>query len=306
MPVQKTKFIWLDGEWKDWDSANVHVLTHALHYGTGVFEGIRTYETPKGASIFRLREHVSRLYGSAKILRMEPKWPLNDFTDVCKEAVKKNGLKNCYLRPMIYRGYGDMGVNPFGAPVSAFVAVWPWAAYLGDDGLKNGIKVITSSFTRHFVNSVMTKAKITGAYINAVFAKMEAHEQGFVEAIMLDQNGQVCEGTGENIFVVKEGVIKTVPLSSSILGGITRDTAIKISKDLGYNLVEETLTRDELYLADEVFFTGTAAEVTPVVEIDRRKIAEGRPGPITKAVQSRFFDIVQGRDSKYEKWLTIV
>ncbi|MBI5355003.1 MAG: branched-chain amino acid transaminase [Candidatus Aenigmarchaeota archaeon] len=306
MPLQKTKFIWMDGEWKDWDNAKVHVLTHALHYGTGVFEGIRCYDTVKGPAIFRLKEHISRLYNSAKILRMEPKWTVMEFMEACKEGVRKNGLKACYLRPVIYRGYGEMGVNPFGSPVSAFIAIWPWAAYLGDDGLKNGIKVITSSFTRHFVNSVMTKAKITGAYINAVLAKMEAHEQGFVEAIMLDINGEVCEGTGENIFVVKDGEIKTVPLSSSILGGVTRDTVIRLARDLGYTLKEETITRDELYIADEVFFTGTAAEVTPVVEIDRRKIADGKVGQVTKNIQSKFFDIVNAGDSRYDKWLTHV
>src|SRR3989344_1781870 len=303
--VEKADKIWMDGKFVDWDKANVHVLSHALHYGSAVFEGIKCYEAGKGSAIFRLKEHVDRLYDSAQIFGIKIPFSKEEFTKAIKDTVKLNKLKSCYIRPIVFLGYGPLGLNPVQSPVNCAIAVWKWGAYLGEEGLAKGIRLKTSSFTRHHVNVNMTKAKISGNYANSVMAKREAILQGFDEAMMLDTQGYVSECTGENIFVIKNGVIKTTPLGS-ILPGITRASIIRIAKDLGYEIIEQPFAKDEVYVADECFLTGTAAEVTPVREIDNRTIGEGKPGRITKQLQEKFLNIVRGKEKKYEKWLTYI
>lgn len=293
----------MDGKLVDWDKAQVHVLTHTLHYGLGMFEGIRCYKTDKGSAVFRLDEHVDRLFASAHIFKVEIPYSRAEIRDAIIKTVKVNKLKECYIRPLVYIGYGAMGLYPKGNPISVAIAAWPWGAYLGDEGIDKGIRIQVSSFTRHHVNSSMTRAKVCGYYVNSQIAKKEAIAGGFDEALLLDPEGYVSEGSGENIFIVRNGQIKTTPLTT-ILEGITRDSIMKIARDNKIPVVEERFTRDEIYIADEAFFTGTAAEVTPIREIDNRKIGTGSRGRITKKLQSVFFDVVKGKNKKYEAWLT--
>lgn len=296
-------FIWMDGKFVKWQDAKVHVLTHTLHYGLGVFEGIRCYEGVDGNSyIFRLKEHIDRLYDSAHICEIKIPFKKEEVIKATKECLKKNKLKEGYIRPIVFIGDGPMGLYVEDYPVRIAIACWAWGAYLGEEGLKKGIRAKVSSFTRHHPNVMMTKAKVSGNYVNSILAKKEAKHAGYDEAIMLDPEGYVSEASGENIFIVKNKRLKTTPLTT-ILPGITRDSIIQIAKEHGYEVVEERFTRDELYLADEVFFTGTAAEVTPVREVDDRTIGEGKPGPITLKIQKMFFDIVKGKSKKHREWL---
>ena len=300
------KRIWLDGRFVDWSEAKVHVLTHTLHYGLGVFEGIRCYRTADGRSaVFRLGDHVRRLFDSAHINLMEIPFTAQQIEEVCLETLRQNHLAEGYLRPLAFIGDGEMGLNPGGNPVRVAVIAWPWGKYLGEEGLEHGIRARVSSFSRHFVNAKMTKGKTCGDYVNSILAKREALLDGYDEAILLDASGLVAEASGENLFVVRDGEIKTPPLAN-VLEGITRASVIKLARDKGMTVHEAPITRDELYVADEIFLTGTAAEVTPVREIDHRPIGPGRRGPITKTLQDAFFDVVAGRDRKYERWLTAV
>ncbi len=300
--ILKTKKIWMDGKFVYWDKANVHILTHTLHYGLGVFEGIRCYETRSGPVIFRINEHIERLFNSAHIFLMDIPYSIEKIKVAVIETVRVNKIKECYIRPIAYIGYGAMGLYPKGNPINVAIAVWPWGTYLGDKGLKNGIRVKISSFIRNHVNSNMSRGKVCGYYINSQLAKKEAISCGYDEALLLDTEGYVSEGSGENIFIVRNGILKTTPLTS-ILEGVTRDSIIEIAHDEGIEVREKRFTRDELYIADEAFFTGTAAEVTPIREVDGRKIGTGKPGNITKRLQSIFFDIVRGRNKNYESWL---
>ena len=303
--IPKTEKIWMDGKFVDWDKATIHVLTHTLHYGLGVFEGIRCYETRSGPAIFRLDEHIDRLFSSAHIFLLDMPYTKKEIREAIIGTVKVNKIKECYIRPLVYIGYGAMGLYPKENPVNVSIAVWSWGAYLGDKGLREGIKVKTSSFIRNHVNANMTRGKVSGYYVNSQLAKKEAITCGYDEALLLDTEGYVSEGSGENIFMVRNGMLKTTPLTS-ILEGITRNSIMKIAADQKIRVVEERFTRDEMYIADEAFFTGTAAEVTPVRELDGRIIGTGRPGPITRKIQSVFFDIVKGKNKKYVSWLTKV
>ncbi|MCG2721299.1 MAG: branched-chain amino acid transaminase, partial [Thermodesulfovibrionales bacterium] len=278
---------------------------HTLHYGLGMFEGIRCYQTRQGPAIYRLDEHVARLFNSARIFLMDIPYTQSEIREAIIKTVRANRMKECYIRPLVYIGSGAMGLYPKGNPVSVSIAVWSWGAYLGDEGLKNGIKVKTSSFIRNHVNANMTRGKVCGYYVNSQLAKKEAISCGYDEALLLDTEGYVSEGSGENVFIVRNGVLKTTPLTS-ILEGITRDSIMEIAKDEGIDVREERFTRDELYIADEAFFTGTAAEVTPIRELDGRVIGQGKPGKVTRKLQTIFFDIVTGRNKKYKSWLTLV
>lgn len=304
MPIAEAKKIWLNGKLVDWHEAKVHVLTHALHYGSGVFEGIRCYSTAKGPAVFRLKDHIKRLFNSAKIYFMHINYSEEELCNAVKETIRANNLSACYIRPLVYRGYGEMGLNPLKCPVEVAIACWPWGTYLGEDALKNGIRAKISSIQRISCNACPPNAKTTGQYINSILAKIEAINSGYEEAIMLDSRGMVSEGTGENIFIVKNNVLYTPPLHASILPGITRDTIITIARDLKYDVLETDITRGMLYACDEAFVTGTAAEVTPIREIDG--ITIGKPGPITRKLQKTFFDIVKGKNRKYLKWLDFV
>jgi len=300
----KSKKIWLDGEMVPWEEAKVHVLTHALHYGTGYFEGIRCYSLKDGRSaVFRLDEHVRRFFDSGQILGFPLPCPAEKIKQAILDTIKVNGLKECYIRPLAFVGVGDMGLYAPENPIHVMIAAWPWGAYLGDEGIKNGIRAKISSYTRHHVNVMMTKSKVSGNYINSVLAKTEVKKAGYDEAIMLDTEGYVAEASGENIFIVRQRQVKTTPFTS-ILPGITRDSVLTIARDKGYEVREERFTRDELYTADEAFFTGTAAEVTPIREVDNRKIGSGCPGPVTLDLQQTFFGIIKGKDKKYAGWLT--
>ena len=304
--VDKAKKIWLDGKFIDWDDANVHLLTHTLHYGYGVFEGTRCYKLAKGASaIWRLDDHLERLYNSAKVLGIEIPFTVAAIRKASIEAIKVNGFDEGYLRHIVFMGDGAMGLFA-NNPIRVGIAVWKWGAYLGDEGLKNGIRAKISSYTRYQVNTAMTKAKACGYYINSILAKREAISLGYDEAIMLDVDGFISEASGENIFIARKGQIFTPPLCSCVLGGITRDTIITVARDKGYIVKEESFARDILYTADEVFFTGTAAEVTPVREVDGRKIGDGEPGPVTRDLQKAFFETVRGQNEKYSHWLVPV
>ena len=303
--LQETSKIWMDGTFVDWKDATVHVLTHTLHYGLGVFEGIRCYKTVDGPAVFRLAEHVERLYGSAHICGLKVPFPREEFAEAILETLRVNGMEAGYVRPLVYVGYGAMGVYPGRNPVRAAIAVWPCGAYLGDEGLEKGIRVRTSSYTRQHVNISMTKAKVCGNYTNSILGKVEAVGDGYDEALFLDATGHVAEGSGENIFVVRRGALSTTP-RSAILEGITRDAVMTIAADLGLAVREEFFTRDQLYAADEAFFTGTAAEITPIREVDRRSIGAGVRGPVTKAVQEAFFSAVRGENPRYRGWLTPV
>lgn len=299
----KADKIWMDGKLVAFEESKVHVLTHALHYGIGVFEGIRAYETADGRSaVFRLHEHIRRLHDSAHILLMEIPFQADQLEKACVEVMKANALRAGYIRPLAFFGTGSMGVGATN-PVQVIVAAWPWGAYLSEDGLKRGIRAKISSFSRMHVNVQMVRAKISGQYVNSFLATREATLAGYEEAILLDTDGYVAEGPGENIFIVKNGVLQTPPLSSAVLAGITRDSVLRIAKDLGIPAKEEKFTRDTLYLADEVFMSGTAAEVTPVREVDNRRIGKGEPGPVTKKVQETFFRAVRGEEPRYREWL---
>ena len=298
--------IWMDGQLVDWRDAKIHVLTHTLHYGCGVFEGVRAYKTEAGTAIFRLREHTERLFNSAKILRMQIPFSFEAVMQAQLEVIRANGLESGYIRPLVWLGSEKMGVSPKGAKVHVMVAAWPWGAYLGEDGLKRGIRVKTSSFTRHHVNITMCNAKAVSNYTNSILANLEATDDGYDEALLLDPQGFVSEGAGENIFVVREGKVYTPDLSAGALNGITRNVIFRICADLGITIVEKRITRDEVYIADEAFFTGTAAEVTPIRELDRVQIGAGQRGPVTEKIQNAFFDIVNGRNPKYAEWLTRV
>jgi branched-chain amino acid aminotransferase len=305
--VDKLQKIWVDGELVAWDDAKVHLLTHSFHYGVAAFEGIRAYKRADGKSyIFRLREHIDRLYDTAKLTLLKPEFSKEQISKACADILKANSLEEGYIRPLFYMGEGAMGIYAPNNPTKSTVLAWKWGAYLGEEALKSGIRAKISSFARHHVNISLAKAKMTGQYTNSVLAKREAKFGGYDEAIMLDSNGYVSEGTGENIFVVKKGVLHTPDLSSSILEGITRDTVIQLAKDLKLEVHECRITRDQLWLADEVFFTGTAAEITPVREVDNRPIGEGAVGPITKKIQTKFFDIARGSDNSHPEWLTPV
>jgi branched-chain amino acid aminotransferase len=303
--LEATEKIWMNGTFVKWDDAKVHILTHTLHYGTGVFEGIRCYKTDSGPAVFRLQEHVGRLFDSTHILQMEMPFTREAVADAIIETIRVNKIEACYIRPIAFLGYGAMGIYPKENPVQVSIAVWPWGSYLGEEGLKNGIRVKISSFNRPHVNATMVRSKTTANYANSLLAKREALKDGYDEAMLLDTDGYVAEGSGENVFIVRKGMIKTPPLTS-ILEGITRDAIMQLAAERGMRLVEERFTRDELYVADEAFFTGTAAEITPIREVDNRRIGEGKPGPVTKELQSAFFDIVHGRDSRHADWLTYV
>ena len=298
--------IWLDGQLVDWRDAKIHVLTHTLHYGCGAFEGVRAYETAAGPAIFRLQDHTQRLLNSSKILRMQVPFSAEQLNAAQKEVVRANGLKSCYLRPLVWIGSEKLGVSPKGNRIHVMVAAWSWGAYLGEDGMKKGIRVRTSSYARHHVNITMTQAKTVSNYTNSILANMEATDEGYDEAVLLDTSGFVSEGSGENLFVVKDGTVYTPDLSAGALNGITRNTVLHICEDLGLKVVQKRITRDECYIADEMFFSGTAAEVTPIREYDRIQIGAGQRGPITEKIQSAFFDIVNGRNPKYAHWLAKV
>jgi branched-chain amino acid aminotransferase len=303
--VDKLKSIWLDGKLVDWDAAQVHVLTHSLHYGLGAFEGIRAYELSDGRSaVFRLKEHMRRLQDSCHIGMMKLPYTVDELCAAAKATLQDNGLKAGYLRPLAFIGQGVMGVHPADNPIRVFIAAWKWGAYLGEDALKKGIRAKISSFTRWQPNSVMTRGKLTGHYATGILAKREAKSLGFDEAIMLDTEGYCAEGSGENLFIVRDGKIKTAPLTC-VLPGITRDTVMRLALESGIPIEEQRFTRDELYIADEAFFTGTAAEVTPIREVDGRAIGKGEPGPVTKALQEKFFAVVQGRDPRHAGWLDV-
>jgi branched-chain amino acid aminotransferase len=298
--------IWMDGGLVEWRDAKIHVLSHTLHYGCGAFEGVRAYKTAQGTAIFRLKEHTERLFNSAKILRMKIPFTHAEIEEAQKTVVRENHLESCYLRPLVWIGSEKLGVSPKGNRIHAMVAAWTWGAYLGDEGLQRGIRVKVSSYTRHHVNITMTQAKAVSNYTNSILANMEATEDGYDEAMLLDASGFVSEGAGENLFVIKGGVVYTPDLSAGALNGITRNTIFHICQDLGLKLVEKRITRDEVYISDEAFFTGTAAEVTPIRELDRVEIGAGSRGPITEKIQAAFFDIVNGRNDKYAQWLTHV
>ena len=301
--VQKVSKIWMDGKLIPWEEANVHILTHSLHYGLAVFEGIRCYLCPDGKSaVFRLREHVDRLFDSAQIGDIKIPYSKRKISEACKETLRVNQLREGYIRPIVFIGEGVMGVYPGENPIQVAIITWSWGAYLGEEALEKGIRVKVSSYTRHHVNVMMTKAKICGNYVNSVLAKREVMKMGYDEALMLDTEGYVSEASGENIFMVKNGSLKTTPLTS-ILPGITRDSVIQIAKAKKIALLEERFTRDELYTAQEAFFTGTAAELTPIREVDDRMIGNGKPGPMTKELQAAFFDIVKGKNPNYREWL---
>jgi len=294
----------MDGKLVPWEEAKVHVLTHTLHYGLGVFEGIRCYKGDAGTAIFRLQEHAARLLRSAHVVQMKIPFSQKQIEDAVVETVRENRLDEGYIRPLAFIGYGEMGLYAKDAPIHLSIAVWPWGTYLGDEGLKRGIRVSVSSFTRHHVNISLTRAKVTGYYVNSQLAKREAKEAGFDEAVLLDTDGYVTEGPGENIFIVRNGTLRTTPMTSSILEGITRETILQLARERDIKITEGRFTRDDLYLADEAFFTGTAAEVTPIREVDGRTIGTGKPGPVTKALQTAFFDIVRGKSDEHPEWLT--
>ncbi len=305
--VDKVKKVWVDGSFVEWDAARVHILTHSLHYGVTAFEGVRAYQRADGATyVFRLREHIDRLFDTCKMCLLKPEFTREQVVAACADTIRTNGMTDGYIRPMVYIGEGAMGIYAPTNPIHTAIIAWKWGAYLGDEALRNGIRTKVSSFARHHINVSLAKAKMSGQYTNSVLAKREAKLAGYDEAILLDTQGYVSEGSGENIFVARKGVLYTPDLSSSILEGITRDTVLTIARELDIPVVEGRITRDQLWIADEVFFTGTAAEVTPVREVDNRTVGEGTVGPITKKIQARFFEIVRGSDTSHAEWLTKV
>ncbi|MFV9672335.1 MAG: branched-chain amino acid transaminase [Acidimicrobiia bacterium] len=304
--MQPTKYIWMDGEFVDWDDATIHVLSHGLHYGTGAFEGIRAYETDRGPAVFRLTEHIERLARSCKALGIPIEWSVDEIVKASKDVFSANGLVSGYIRPLVFYGTGSMGLNPAGASVHTMIATWEWGAYLGEDGVTNGIRVKVSSWRRIGHDSLMPNAKLTGGYVNSVQAKQEALRGGYDEAIMLNTDGFVAEGSGENLFLVRDGVVRTPSLASGVLEGLTREAVITMLRDDGYEVIEAEVTRTDLYYADEMFFTGTAAEVTPIREVDDRPVGDGRPGPVTKRAQEMFMDAVTGANERYADWLDYI
>jgi branched-chain amino acid aminotransferase len=304
--VDQAEFIWHNGELVPWEEAKVHVLTHGLHYGTGVFEGVRAYETSQGTAIFRHRDHLDRLFRSAELYYMPIPYTLEELRSATHELIRANELRECYIRPIVFRGYGQIGLYPLDAPVEVSIAVWHWGAYLGEEGKRSGVRAKVASWRRIPDDALIPQAKACGQYLNSVLAKIEASKAGYQEAILLDSRGFVCEGSGENIYAVRDGVIATPPQIAGILDGISRKSVIRIARDLGYEVVERDLARAELYLADEVFLTGTAAELVPVREIDDHAIGTGQPGPITRELQRVFEDALHGRDPRYRAWLDVV
>jgi branched-chain amino acid aminotransferase len=300
MPLTKSEKIWMDGTFVDWDDANVHILTHSLHYGLGVFEGIRTYETSQGPAVFRLTDHIRRLFDSARIFMLDIPFSADELVDATKETVRINNLSSCYVRPLVYLGYGEMGLNPLPCEVHVAIAVWPWGTYLGEEGLKHGVRMKVSSWQRHHPNAVPPAAKGTGMYINSSLAKVEALKAGYDEAILLNPQGFVSECTGENLFVVRDGRIITPPVSAGALEGITQSCVRAIAADLGFDYEVGNLLRSDLYIADEAFLSGTAAEVVPIRSVDDREL--GEPGPITRAVQDTYFAAVKGEVDRYKDW----
>lgn len=301
MALPEVEFIWMDGKLVPWADAKVHVLTHALHYGSGVFEGIRCYETAEGPAVFRLEEHMARFDRSAKMLFMELGYTVEELVEAVRETIRANDLPACYIRPLAFRGYGFMGVDPINSPVQVVIAVWPWDSYLGEDALVHGVDVGISSWRQRGINATPPGIKSSASYLNSSFAKIEANRHGYAEGIMLNEAGHVCEGTGENLFIVRDGVISTPPVSDGILEGITRDSVIVIADALDYPVIEESLVRTDLYTADEIFMTGTAAEVVPVRSVDGHVI--GDAGPVTLELQKAYFAAVRGQDPVYEEWL---
>ena len=298
--------IWMNGELVAWEDAKVHVLTHGLHYGTGVFEGIRAYDTARGTAIFRHADHIDRLFKSAGLYYMPIPYTREELRAATHELIVRNGLKSCYIRPLVYRGYGQLGLYPLDVPVEVSIAVWTWGSYLGEEGQRTGIRAKVSSWRRIGPDALIPHAKASGQYLNSVLAKIESQKAGYEEAILLDGRGFVCEGSGENLFMVSEGVISTPPQSASILDGINRKSVIQIARDLGYEVVERDIARAELYLADEVYLTGTAAELVPVRELDDHPIGTGEPGPVTRAVQAAFDDALHARSERYADWNDVV
>jgi branched-chain amino acid aminotransferase len=301
MPLQKVDKIWMDGELVDWDDAKIHVLTHTLHYGCGVFEGIRAYETDRGAAVFRLTDHIVRLFNSAKIFMIDVPFTVDQLVDAVKETVRVNGLPACYIRPIVFYGYGEMGLNTLPCPVNVSIAVWPWGAYLGDEGIQHGVKMKISSWQRHGLNALPPAAKGTGMYINSSMAKIEALKAGYDEAILLSPQGYVSECTGENIFVVRKGKIFTPPVAAGALEGITQDSVVTIARDLGHDIEFTNIARSDLYTAEEAFLSGTAAEIVPIRSVDDREL--GEPGPITRQIQDVYHATVRGQDDRYKDWL---
>jgi branched-chain amino acid aminotransferase len=306
VPITPVEKIWMDGELVDWDKAQVHVLSHALHYGSGVFEGIRAYETSRGAAVWHLDEHLKRLARSAKLYHMDIPYSHEALVEATKEVIRANGLQSCYIRPLAFRGYGEMGVNPLLAEVNVTIAVWPWGAYLGEDALEQGVRIKVSSWRRNSQNALPAGAKASGQYINSVLAKVESLKAGYDEAIMLNEAGHVTDGSGENVFIVRDGVLTTPPTSAGCLDGITRNSVITLAREQGYTVKEENLVRTDLYNADECFFTGTAAELTPIREVDDRVVGEGHRGPVTKELQGAFFAATKGENDTHPDWLTYV
>jgi len=304
--MQPTKYIWMDGELVDWDDATIHVLSHGLHYGTGAFEGIRAYETERGPEIFRLTDHIKRLARSCKALGIPIEWSVEEIVNASKEVFSANDLTSGYIRPLVFYGTGSMGLNPAGASVHTMIATWEWGAYLGEEGVTNGIRVKVSSWRRIGHDSLMPNAKLTGGYVNSVQAKQEALRGGYDEAIMLNTDGFVAEGSGENLFLVRDGIVRTPSLASGVLEGLTREAVITMLRDDGYEVIEAEITRTDLYYADEMFMTGTAAEVTPIREVDDRPVGDGRPGPVTKRAQEMFVETVTGENERYSDWLDYV
>jgi branched-chain amino acid aminotransferase len=304
--VVSADYVWMNGEFVAFEDAKVPVLTHALHYGTGVFEGIRAYETPKGTAVFRHQAHLDRLFQSARLYHMDMPFSKEEIKAATDELIVRNGFKSCYIRPLVYRGAGPMGLYPLNSPVEVAIATWEWGSYLGDEGKRNGVRAAVSSWRRIPSDVVIPQAKACGQYLNSVLAKIEADKAGYEEGILLDQRGMVCEGTGENLFLVKEGVVATPNYTSDILGGINRMSVIQLIRDLGYTLEVRDIARGELYIADEVFMTGTAAELTPIREIDNYAVGTGEPGPITREVQALFDDCLFGRDERYAHWNDLV
>jgi branched-chain amino acid aminotransferase len=298
--------IWIDGEMVDWKDANIHVLSHVVHYGTSVFEGIRAYKNENGVAVFRLKEHVQRLFDSAKIYKIDIPYTQEEIEEAILETVRENDLNGCYIRPIAFRGYGELGVNPLNCPVNVVIAAWEWGSYLGEEGMANGVDIGVSSWRKPAPDTFPALAKCGANYMNSQLAKLEAIDNGFDEAIMLDYEGHVSEGSGENIFIVENGKLFTPAMSSSNLKGITRDCIMTVARDLGYEVVEEVISRERLYAADEVFFTGTAAEVTPIRSIDHRQIGIGRRGPISEELQSAFFDIVEAKVEDKYGWLSYI
>ena len=304
--MNQSEFIWQNGEFVAWDDAKVHVLTHGLHYGTGVFEGIRCYDTERGPAIFRNLDHLDRLERSAKLYYMELPYSAQQLRAATHELITRNDLRSCYIRPIAFRGYGQMGLNPLDSPIDVAIAVWEWGAYLGEQGKLDGVRAKVSSWERISPRSLIPHAKASGQYLNSVLAKIESLKAGYDEAILLDEHGHVCEGSGENIYVVRDGVIITPPQTASILDGISRRSVLQIARDLGYVTLERDVARAELYHADEVFLTGTAAELVPVREIDDQAIGAGKPGEITRVLQHAFDDALHGRTERYHEWLDLV